>query len=191
MSTFEQEKEVRVLIAYASRHGATRGIAERIGAELRQEGLDATLLPAKQARDVAAYDAFVVGGAAYYFHWMKEAAAFVRRNRAVLAERPVWLFSSGPLGTEPRDAQGRDVRETAEPKEFAELEPAIHPRDQRVFFGALDRDKLGLFERMLTSMPAVRDSGGLPFGDFRDWEEIDAWAASIARELKAATAGAV
>jgi menaquinone-dependent protoporphyrinogen oxidase len=52
---------------------------------------------------------------------MKEATEFVRRNRDRLAQRPVWLFSSGPLGAETTDAKGRDPRETLVPKEFPEL----------------------------------------------------------------------
>jgi menaquinone-dependent protoporphyrinogen IX oxidase len=55
---------------------------------------------AKHADDPVGYDAAVIGSAAYYFHWMKPATEFVCRNRDTLTSRPVWLFSSGPLGTE-------------------------------------------------------------------------------------------
>lgn len=68
----------------------------------------------------------MIGSAAYIGHWLKEAAGFVRGNRAVLGSRPLWLFSSGPLGTEATDAQGRDVRAAAEPSEIAELRQAVH-----------------------------------------------------------------
>ena len=101
---------MRVLVVYASRYGATQEIAERIAATLRQQSLEATVQPANHADDPAGYDAAVIGSAAYYFHWMKPATEFVRRNRDALAHRPVWLFSSGPLGTEAKDAQGRDKR---------------------------------------------------------------------------------
>jgi len=43
-----------------------------------------------------------------------------------------------PLGTEVKDAQGREVRGVIEPKEIAEFKETIMPRDHRVFFGALD-----------------------------------------------------
>jgi len=137
--------------------------------------------------DVGGYAAFVIGGAAYLGHWLKEATEFVRRNRAVLAARPVWLFSHGPLGTETTDAQGRDVREAAEPEEFAELKEAIGPRDTRVFFGALDPDKLKLRDRVIRTLPAGRAL--LPEGDFRDWQRIEAWAGQIADELAPAAGG--
>jgi menaquinone-dependent protoporphyrinogen oxidase len=124
---------------------------------------------------VPAYEAVVIGGAAYYFHWMKEATEFVRRNHDALAQRPVWLFSSGPLGSNTTDAHGRDVREALVPKELVELREAIHPRDARVFFGALDYRQFGFPERMFAKR--------MPQGDFRDWSEIDAWAVEIARAL--------
>ena len=178
---------MRILVAYASRHGATRGIAERIHQTLERAGYDVTLKPVEEVGAVDEYDGFVIGGAAYVSHWMKEATTFVRRNRVLLASRPVWLFSSGPIGTDTVDAKGRDVLEASEPREFAEFVGAIHPRDQRVFFGAYDPDAepIGLMERLgsrFTRMPAVREA--LPAGDFRDWPAIEAWADGIGRELR-------
>lgn len=188
-ATRDEVMNVRVLVVYASRHGATRGIAERIAARLGQGGVEATLKSTEQAGDLAGYDAFVIGSAAYAFHWLKEATAFVRRNRSLLASRPVWLFSSGPLGTEATDAQGRDVRAAAEPREWAEFRDAIHPRDQRIFFGAYDPEgkPIGFMERLTRMMPAAR--AAMPVGDFRDWDEIEAWAATIADELTLVPAG--
>jgi menaquinone-dependent protoporphyrinogen oxidase len=113
--------------------------------------------------------------------WLKEVTEFVRRNGEMLTTRPVWLFSSGPLGTEATDAQGRDLLVVSEPKEFAEFKESIKPRGVRVFFGALDPHTLGNTERLVRSLPAGRAL--LPEGDFRDWKEIEAWAETIARDL--------
>jgi menaquinone-dependent protoporphyrinogen oxidase len=170
-----------ILVAYASKHGATRAIAERIADRLRAAGQQAEARPVRAAGELAGYDAVVVGSATYAGHWLKEAAEFVRRNRAVLATRPVWLFSSGPLGTQATDAKGQDLRVAAEPKEVAEFREAIGPRDHHVFFGVLDPGKLGFAERALRKLPAGRAL--LPEGDFRDWQEIEAWAESIAHNL--------
>ncbi len=113
----------------------------------------------------------MTSSAIYYGSWLKVATEWVHRNQVTLAARPVWLFSSGPLGTEVKDAE-------PQPKELAEFQQAIGPRDQRLFFGALDHHKLSFAERMMVK--AVR----APEGDFRDWEAIEAWAASIARDLR-------
>ncbi len=176
-----------MLVAYASKHGATREIAERIAETLTAAGQDAEARPVGEAGDVSGYDAFVIGSAAYLGHWLKEAVEFVRRNQAVLVGRPVWLFSSGPLGMEATDAEGRDLREAAQPKETAELKEAIHAREHRVFFGALDPSKLGFRDRAIRALPAGRAL--LPEGDFRDWAEIETWATGIARDLALLPAG--
>jgi menaquinone-dependent protoporphyrinogen oxidase len=93
----------------------------------------------------------------------------------------VWLFSSGPLGTEVTNPKGADVRTSAEPKELPEFQEVIGPREHRVFFGVLDPGKLGFTERSLRKLPAAR--GVMPEGDFRDWHEIQAWAQGIARQM--------
>ncbi len=159
-----------VLVAYASKHGSTQGIAERIAEMLRQMGKEVEARPVEAVENTGSYEAFVIGSAVYYGSWLKEATEWVHRNQAVLAQRPVWLFSSGPLGTEVKDAE-------PQPKEMAEFQQAIRPRDERIFFGALDHNRLSFAERMV--LKAVR----APEGDFRDWQAIDAWAESIARDL--------
>jgi menaquinone-dependent protoporphyrinogen oxidase len=179
-----QESRMQVLVAYASRHGATRGIAERIAETLRAAGLDAQARPAASVKDVGGYDAFVVGSAAYMFKWLGEASAFVRRHRSILAARPLWLFSSGPVG-EPVDVQGRDQKVAAIPRGIPELAAELGARGHHVFFGAYERDRpaIGFAERFMTLLPAKME--GLPEGDFRDWPEIEAWAAGIAEALAA------
>ncbi len=179
---------MKVLVAYASRHGATRGIAERIGQELERQGLDVTVSHVTKVGDPHRYDAFVVGSAAYAFHWLSDATSFVRRHKTLLGSRPAWLFSSGPVGPEKVDKQGRDVLEATRPREWLELIDAVRPRGEQVFFGAYDPDlpPSGAAERFMKMfmrfMPSVRDS--LPAGDFRDWPAIEAWADSIARDLQ-------
>ena len=172
-----------VVVAYATRHGSTAGIAERIAATLCHSGITAQALPVSAVHDVRAYDAVVLGGAAYLFHWHKDATDFARSYRVALRERPVWLFSSGPLGTDLVDKDGADVLQTCRPKEFQELCALVRARGSQVFFGAYDphAGPTTFGERLLAHLPAAR--AALPAGDFRDWDAIDAWAAQIAAEL--------
>jgi menaquinone-dependent protoporphyrinogen oxidase len=176
---------VNVLVAYATHHGATREIAERIAATLAQAGLHVGVEQVDRVRDVAGYDAVVLGSA-LYCGWLKEATEFVRRNKATLAGRALWLFSSGPLGTAATDLQGRDVRATAVPKEIVELGKAVRARDHHVFFGAYDpaAKPVGFLERTFKLVP--NNAAILEAGDFRDWGEIRDWATSIASELSGA-----
>lgn len=178
---------MRVLVAHASRHGATGEIAERIAARLGEAGLTVTAGNVDDYARVDTFDAAVIGSAVYLSHWLKPAAKFVRRHQEVLADKPVWLFASGPLGDDPVDEHGEDKVEVARPKEFEEF-AALAPQGMAVFFGAYDPDAeaIGMAERVVKHMPASAESP-LEAGDFRDWDAIDAWAAEIAEALTGAT----
>jgi menaquinone-dependent protoporphyrinogen oxidase len=170
-----------VLVVYGSRYGATHGIAERLAETLRSCGQQVDVQEGSPLVDARPYDAFVIGSAAYQGSWLKGPVEFVMRHIDLLAERPVWLFSSGPLGTSTTDSQGRDLLELTRPRQFAELEEALLPRGMRVFYGALDPERLHFIDSMVRRLPSGRRL--LPAGDFRDWQAIDAWARKIAVEL--------
>jgi len=178
-----EETVMKVLVVYASRHGATQGIAERIAATLETDGLDVTLRPVAGVDALEGYDAYVIGSAAYMGGWLKEATHFVRNHRAELVGHPVWLFSSGPVGDEVPGKKRVDPLKASEPREFAELAQTLPSRDQHVFYGAYDPDLSpgSLLERLSRVIPAVKDA--LPTGDFRDWPVIEAWAHGIAEAL--------
>jgi menaquinone-dependent protoporphyrinogen oxidase len=165
----------QVLVTYATKHGATAEIAEKIGQVLRQEGLRAEVLPANRVGDLTPYRAIVVGSAVYIGKWRKEAAAFLEANEKALAERPVWLFSTGPTG------EGDPVELTKGwrfPKALQPIADRIRPRDIAVFHGGLDPKKMSAIERwMIRNVKA-------PLGDFRDWKAITSWAMAIAEGLK-------
>ena len=164
-----------VLVTYATKHGATVGIAEKIGEVLQEAGLPTDVMPVKQVKDLSPYSAVVLGSAVYIGRWRKEAVKFVEKNEKELAERDVWFFSSGPTD------EGDPV-ELVEGWTFPEkLQPAadrIQPHDIAVFHGVLDPDTLNFIERTMLSKMDV------PEGDFRDWEMITAWATAVAGTLK-------
>jgi len=161
-----------VLVAYSSKHGSTKEIAQRIGDRLRAGRLAPVVRDLATVSDLSSYDAVVLGSAVYMGAWRKEATAFAHKHSTELAARPVWLFSSGPLG-EPS---------LEEPRHLAEVRAALNPREHRVFAGALDTSKLSLPERIVISAVAKQSNHELA-GDFRDWKEIDAWADGIAGAL--------
>lgn len=164
----------RVLVAFSSKHGATAGIASRIGAKLETAGLAVDVRDVGDVQDPAGYDAVVLGSAVYLGSWRREAATFAREHAVALSARPVWLFSSGPLA-EPS---------LEEPKPLDELRAVLMPRGHRVFTGALDRAKLSFPERVVIAAVGSQMKKDLA-GDWREWEGIDEWAGSIARELAA------
>ena len=165
----------KVLVAYASKYGATAEIAEKIGEVLRQEGLDADVVPANRVSKPEQYQAIVIGSAVYMGGWQKDAVKLLKNNEKLLAERPVWIFSSGPAG------EGDPVQLLQGwrlPKGQQPIIDRIQPRDIAVFHGKLDLNKCSGFEKLV--IKGVKS----PVGDFRDWDAISAWAADIAKALK-------
>ena len=167
-----------VLVVVASRHGGTAEIAEALARGLadcpagRAAGLSATVLPAQQRPGPGPFDAVVVGSAVYAGRWLDAALHYVIQYAGTLRSRPVWLFSSGPIGEPPFPPD--------EPYDAATLATLTGARAHATFPGRLDPSRLSFGERaMATAMRA-------PVGDFRDWDAIAAWAAQIAGELRPA-----
>jgi menaquinone-dependent protoporphyrinogen oxidase len=166
-----EERMMRVLVTAATKYGATAEIAQVIGDALRDRGLEPTVLPPGQVEGIDGYDAVVLGSAVYAGHWLKPAQELVDRWAGALTGRPVWLFSSGPVGDPPKPEE--------DPVDVAELTAATGAREHRVFAGKLVRRQLSFPERAIVS--ALR----VPEGDFRDWAEITRWAGEIAGALQA------
>jgi menaquinone-dependent protoporphyrinogen oxidase len=168
---------MRVLVTSASRHGSTREIADAVAVELRAAGFDVDVREVGEVGNLERYDAIVLGSAVYAGSWRPEARRFVERHRATLRTVPLWLFSSGPLGSDGPEPEG-------EPNRVDDLVRATGARGHRVLPGKLDRGALGLVERLVVGLV------GAPEGDFRDWSAVRDWAGSIAASLRAESAGA-
>ena len=167
--------EEKGLVTYASKYGATAGIAEKIGETLRQAGLPTDVLPVKQVRNLAAYKAVVLGSAVYIGQWRKEAVKFLKGHKNLLKQRPVWMFSSGPTGE--GDAV-EILRGWRFPSKLQPLVESIQPHDIVVFHGNVDEEKINSIEKsILNNVKAL-------IGDYRDWNAITTWATSIANTLK-------
>jgi menaquinone-dependent protoporphyrinogen oxidase len=165
MTASEPVSGARVLVVVATKHGSTKEIAQAIAREL-----GAVLQEAEHAASPAGFDAVVVGSAVYAGRWRETARDWVSAHVAELRTRPVWLFSSGPIGSPPFPSD--------EPHDVHPLSELIGARGHQVFPGRLDKDLLTFGERaMVTAMRA-------PLGDFRDWDAVCAWAAEVATELR-------
>ena len=164
---------MRILVAYGSKRGGTRGIAEQVQDTLVRHGHAADAVAVELHPSVQDYDAVIVGGALYAMRWPRSARHFVRRNARALATKPVWFFSSGPLD------DSATKRQLPPPKRIRLLMARVHARGHVTFGGRLDPDAHGL----VASAMAKKFSG-----DWRDHAQIDAWASGVADELAALAA---
>jgi menaquinone-dependent protoporphyrinogen oxidase len=165
----------KVLVAFATKYGSTAEIADKIGQVLRQAGLPVDVIPVHRVSDPGSYKAVILGSAVYIGGWRREAAGFLKSNEKLLAQRPVWLFSSGPTGEGDPETILRGWRF---PKALQPIADRIRTRDVVLFHGALDEDRLGFVEKWMVKNVKA------PFGDFRNWDAITAWATAIADALK-------
>jgi menaquinone-dependent protoporphyrinogen oxidase len=165
----------KVLIAYATKHGSTTEIADKIAETLVSAGVHAVALPVEHIGDLNSYSAVVLGSAVYAGHWCKEATAFLKAHEAQLAQRPVWIFSSGPTGEgDPAELmQGWRF-----PQELLTVIQRVHPRDIALFHGEIDENKLNVFEKMIVKGVKA------PAGDYRNWRDIVTWSRQIAESLR-------
>jgi len=160
---------MRVLVAVASKHGSTMEIARMLGTSLTLRKIETDVVPVGSVASLEEYDAVVLGSSVYMGHWLEPARLFAGEHADELLQRPVWLFSSGPLGDPARPAE--------DPAYAANLVEMTDAREHRVFGGSLWKEDLGIAERAMVA--AV----GAPEGDFRPWAEIDEWAGQIADAL--------
>src|SRR5512143_2565052 len=96
---------MKVLVCAASRHGATSEIARAIADALAGEGIEAEVRRPEDVSTVAGYDGVVLGSGVYAGRWLGPVKELIERESGALAARPVWLFSSGPLGDPPKPEQ--------------------------------------------------------------------------------------
>lgn len=165
---------MKVLVSAASKHGATADIAHAIGDALTSAGIVVDVRPPEDVDSVEPYDGVVLGSAVYAGRWLDPMKRLVDREAPALTGKPVWLFSSGPIGDPPKPLE--------EPADGRDLGMRIHALDHRVFPGRLERRSLGLAERAIIAVVHAPD------GDFRTWEPVAAWARSIADSLEATVA---
>jgi menaquinone-dependent protoporphyrinogen oxidase len=165
----------KVLVAYASKRGSTAEIARSVAETLRAAGLDVDCAETGDVAGVEGYDAVVLGSAVYMKRWRGDAKRFLRRNRKALAQRPFWIFSSGPVGEPKPDAD----ESWNEPRKIVAQAEQLGARGHVVFGGRVPAEPHGPIEKAMveSTPPEHRDK--------RDWDEIRAWAERVAADLRA------
>jgi menaquinone-dependent protoporphyrinogen oxidase len=165
----------KVLVAYGSKYGSTKQIAEKVAEVLKQEGLETDVVSGDKVKDISGYKDIIVGAAVYIGMARKEVKGFLQKNEAALKEKRVWFFYSGPSGK--GDTVER-VKRAVIPQSLKQIFEVIKPKDTVVFHGNLDPQRMKGLEKWI-----VQRVGG-DTGDFRDWDMIIAWAKKVAAEIK-------
>jgi|SRR5215472_7748954 len=160
---------MKVLVCAASKYGATSEIAQAVADVLAERGCEVTVLPPGKVGSVEEFDAAVLGSAVYMGQWLKPARKLAERSADALAARPIWLFSSGPIGEPAMPADN--------PVDVTKILQATKASDHQIFTGKLAKEQLSFPDRAIVSAIRAQE------GDFRDWAQIRDWATGIADAL--------
>lgn len=192
----------RILVAYATRHGSTAEVAEAVGAELRDADVDVTVAQIGGGLRAEGYDAVVVGGP-MIMGWHRDAARFLTKNAAALADRPTACFATAasltqtpgePVGGVPlfRDPWLVKAPRRADHLTFKErytspqhyLGGIVGPhRGVRFvgvafFGGSVDLTKMNLLEKLFVMLIVAAAPG-----DLRNWDAVKEWSREIRPRL--------
>lgn len=168
-----------VLITYATCRGSTREVADRIASRLHANGFAVDCRPVDHVFSVESYSAVVLGSAVHDQDWLLDARKFLDVEAMGLQKMPTWTFSVGmapAVGS--KWVRDRAVRRESQTIEGFILRKLPKVKDHHLFAGKDDGSETAAPLRRLWSCLGGR------YGDFRDWNEIDAWADVIAKELK-------
>jgi menaquinone-dependent protoporphyrinogen oxidase len=161
----EKTMDKRILIGYASKAGSTAEVAERMGQILAKRGVQADVMPVGKVKDLSGYQGVVVGSAIRMGKLLPEALNFIEKNQAFLGQKTFSMFVV--CMTLEKDTP--ENRTTVS----AYLDPArvlVKPASEGFFAGVMNPNKVGLLDRAIIAMLNT------PVGDFRKWDQIEAWA---------------
>jgi menaquinone-dependent protoporphyrinogen oxidase len=157
-----------ILVAYDTKYGSTREVAERVALTLVSGGHDAEARDVDDVNTLDGFSAVVVGGPLYFFRWSRDARHFLKKHRDELEALPVAVFGMGPIEDTPEQFEGARQQLDKALAKLAWLKPVAVD----VFGGKVDPDTL----RFPDNNPAFKQMGQT---DLRDWDAIDEWARSL------------
>lgn len=162
----------RVLLAYGTRAGSTREIAEFIGGILSEQGFQVEIRSVNENIDPSAFDAVILGTPVRKFVVLPDAVHFLKRHAKALQPLPAAIFLVGLSFKKGANTDRKMVN-----KWMASLSVHKAPILEGYFGGKLDYAKIGPLFRWIFSKDK---SGELAEGDFRDWDAIRAWTDKLA-----------
>lgn len=170
-----------ILVAFATRYGSTKEVAEKIGQVFIQSGIEVDVLPCKKIVTLDHYQFIVIGTPFYIGSMLKDAKNFLLINQDILSKKPVAFFALGPIGDTEKELTDTQNQLDNELTQF----PWLKPISTAMFGGKYEPDKLRFLDKLLTKPPAS-PLHNLTANDARNWDEINNWAKNLSSTLLSA-----
>ncbi|WFN34668.1 flavodoxin domain-containing protein [Methanogenium sp. S4BF] len=162
----------RVLIAYATKYGTTKEIAEEIQDVLGEKGIESDLISVLETGRIDAYDAVILGSPVYMGKMLVEAREFCKQYRPYLMDKWLAIFVDGISCCPPGSTDISPLIAAID-----EMYEYVRPAMKTGFAGAFSPTDLSEADAQIAGM--VRP----PVGDFRDHEAIRVWAQEVASAI--------
>jgi menaquinone-dependent protoporphyrinogen oxidase len=189
----------KILVAYTTNAGSTSKVADTIGKELGQSGLQVDVRRLEEVASLEGYSGVVVG-APMIVGWHRAAVKFVKQNHEALSRLPVAYFmtamsltraSGESMGDAPVSIDPELPKAPKNPKRLSFKErfasvsnylspalkagPTVKPISIGIFGGKLEIPRLKLWQIIFVLLVIQPQTG-----DFRNWPFIKEWARSLA-----------
>ncbi|MFA5313463.1 MAG: flavodoxin domain-containing protein [Methanomassiliicoccales archaeon] len=173
---------MRALVAYGTRYGSTKGIAERIGKVLKEKKVDVMVEEAEKvsAEDIWSHDMIIIGSAIIMGKWLKQAEKLIASNEAALAGKKTAVFVCCMDAADPTRVADAKINYL---DNVLSRYPSLAPLSTGLFAGVVDFNAYGFIIKKIMKSEVVKrglaDSDMKMVSDLRDWNAIETWTESL------------
>jgi menaquinone-dependent protoporphyrinogen oxidase len=164
----------RILILYSTTDGHTAEICGRLQQQLEHAGHQVVVEPVEDAPDIdlGLFEKIVIGASIRYGRHRPAVHDFIKRNQAVLENRPNAFFSVNVVARKPEKNQ---------PATNPYLQKFLRriswkPRELAVFAGKIDYPRYGYLDRQMIRLIMWMTHGPTDptaVVEFTDWEQVE------------------
>lgn len=178
---------MNILITYASTHGTTASVAQRINSHFHtlDPSLKTSCLALQDVTNLTPYTAIIIGSVVHAGRWDPPALHFLDENKVALSAVPVWAFSVGAPTSVPKWMGGGQKMRDAETENIAkDVGGRVRIKGHVLFDGRLRGEDVGggIWAKLWSCC-------GIRYGDWRNWEKVEEWTGQVFGELSGEEGG--
>jgi menaquinone-dependent protoporphyrinogen IX oxidase len=188
-----ERSNLKALIAFSTRYGATKGTSDDIAKVLREEKFDAKIVNLKEEKikDISEYGLVVVGSGMAMGNWASEAEEFLKKFQKDFENKKLAIFISSLKPVEEKAGKTdlvAKIRKIGLEDKISKYQ--LKPIMTGIFGGIIDYNKMNFIIRksMEVGYKSQLKTGFKEVAsdvyDLRDWVEIRNWAKELAKKAQ-------